>query len=255
MPRFSANLSTLFTDAPFPARFARAAAAGFTAVEFQFPYEHDARTLAGLLKDHGLTCVMFNMPPGKPGEKGLAALPGRRQEFRDSVTRALDYATGLGATGLHAMAGIAPASSAEHRNTYQENLAFAADQLAIQGRTLLIEPISQASIPGYFLSEMHHAALVCADIGAANLGIQMDFYHTHMSEGRPAARFQEHAASIRHVQISNVPGRHEPDAGEIDYAPIFKIIDASGYAGWIGCEYTPRGRTEDSLGWMKTLIA
>lgn len=252
MPRFAANLSTLFTDVPFPARFARAAAAGFTAVEFQFPYDHDARALARLLAAHGLICVMFNMPPGEPGEKGLAALPGRRQAFRESVARALDYAAALDATGLHAMAGIAPASSARHRRTYEENIAFAAERLAAQGRALLIEPISQASIPGYFLSGMDQAAQVCAQVGAATLGIQMDFYHTHMTEGRPALRFQEHAARIRHIQISNAPGRTEPDVGEIDYAPIFKMIDVSGYAGWVGCEYTPRGRTEDGLGWMKT---
>ena len=174
MPKFCANLSTLFTDAPFPARFARAAAAGFTAVEFQSPYAHETREVAGLLREHGLTCVMFNLPSGKPGEKGLAPLSGRQADFRDSH---------------------------------------------------------------------------------ANIGIQMDFYHTHMTEGRLSERFLENLPRIRHVQISNAPGRHEPDAGEIDYTPIFKTIDSAGYVGWVGCEYTPRGRTEDGLGWMRGLAA
>lgn len=255
MPRFSANLSTLFTDAPFPARFARAAKAGFTAVEFQSPYNYPPEEIAALLRDHGLTCVMFNMPAGHPGERGIAALAGRERDFQNSVERALEYALATGATGLHAMAGIVTEPRAEHATTYAANLRHATGRLADHGLTLLIEPISNASIAGYFLGRMDQAARICAAVGAPNIGIQMDFYHTHMNEGALAARFREHLAHIRHLQISNAPGRTEPDMGEIDYAGIFKMIDDAGYGGWVGCEYTPRGLTEDGLGWMKTLVA
>lgn len=255
MPRFSANLSTLFIDAPFPARFARAAKAGFSAVEFQSPYDHPAEKVAALLRDNGLTCVMFNMPAGRPGERGIAAVPGRELDFRDAVERAVEYALATGASGLHAMAGVVTGPIGDHAHTYAANLRHAARRLAMHGLTLLIEPISAASIAGYFLTGMSQAAGICAAVDAPNLGIQMDFYHTHMTEGGLAARFLEHGPRIRHIQISNAPGRAEPDAGEIDYARIFKMIDESGYEGWVGCEYTPRGLTEDGLGWMRTLVA
>lgn len=253
MPRFSANLSTLFTDVPFPARFARAAGAGFTAVEWQSAYDYRPAEIAAALHDNGLICVMFNMPAGGPGERGIAALPGRERAFQDTVERAVDYALAVGATGLHAMAGVITGPQEEHARVYVANLRYAARRLAEHGLTLLIEPISNASIAGYFMAGMDQAARVCADVDAPNIGIQMDFYHTHMTEGRLAARFQEHLPRIRHLQISNAPGRTEPDVGEIGYADIFRMIDASAYDGWVGCEYTPRGRTEDGLGWMKML--
>ena len=253
MPKFAAKLSTLFTDAPFPARFARAAAAGFAAVEFQLPYDHPREEIAALLRRHDLTCVMFNMPSGKLREKGLAAVPGREREFEDSVLRAVDYARAVGAGGLHAMAGLISGDREQHYETYVRNLRAAAGLLADHGLTLLIEPISHAAVPGYFLPEMHLAAQACADVDAPNLGIQMDFYHTQMQEGRPAQLFLEHAHRIRHIQVSNAPGRHEPGYGEIDYADIFKTIDLAGYTGWVGYEYTPQGRTEQGLNWMTTL--
>lgn len=255
MPKFAANLSTLFTDVPFPARFARAAAAGFKAVEFQFPYDHPADEIGAALRANGLACVMFNMPPGNPGEKGLAAALGRERDFAAGVEMAVTYARTIGAWGLHAMAGVAaPADFDAHYETYVRNLSRAARRLAVENLTLLIEPINRTDVPMYFIHNMEIATQAIDYISEHNVKIQMDFYHVQMSEGGLTALYQRHAARIGHVQISSVPGRHEPDQGEIHYAHIFRMLDSSGYAGWVGCEYKPRGVTEDGLGWMKTLV-
>lgn len=257
MPKLAANLSMLFTEEPFPLRFGEAARAGFSAVEFLFPYDHSPESVAGWLAEHRLKNVLFNLPPGDwaAGERGIACLRGREEEFRDGVVRALEYATRLGTPCLHAMAGIVPAGAdrGAHRALYIENLRFAADELARQGRTLLIEPLNPRDVPGYLLASQADAHAIREAVDRPNIKVQMDFYHAQIAEGDLATTFQSRLDGIGHVQIAGVPGRHEPDTGEVDYAYLFDLMDELGYAGWVGCEYRPRGRTEDGLSWITTV--
>jgi hydroxypyruvate isomerase len=256
MPKFAANLTMMFADRPFPDRFAAARAAGFTGVEFLFPYEHPAEDVARWLRENGLRNVLFNLSPGNwsAGERGIAALPGREAEFRRSVSQAVEYADALGTPCLHAMAGVvAGGVTPRHREVYVENLSFAAAEVARHGRTLVIEAINTRDIPGFFLTRQSEAHRIVQEIGAPNLKVQMDFYHAQIMEGDLTTTFTTSADRIGHLQIASVPDRHEPDEGEVDYRHVFAIVDASGYDGWIGCEYRPRGRTEDGLGWLDTL--
>ena len=258
MPKFAANLTLMFNEVPFPQRFAAAARAGFAAVEFLFPYDCASVDVAGWLRENGLDNVLFNLPPGDwtTGERGLAALPGREAEFRAGVAHALEYAQALGTPCLHAMAGVVPAGMerARCRATYVENLRYAADAFAQTGRTLTIEPINTRDMPGYFLNTQAEAHMIREEVGAPNLKVQMDFYHAQIVEGDVAAKFRRWLPHVGHVQIASVPGRHEPDEGELDYRTLFRLVDESDYGGWVGCEYRPRGRTEDGLGWMRTLV-
>jgi hydroxypyruvate isomerase len=257
MPRFAANLSMMFNEVPFPERFAAAAKAGFKAVEFLFPYEHSPQEVATWLKDNGLENVLFNLPPGDwaAGERGMAAIPGREEEFRASVARALEYAQALDTPRLHVMAGLAPAGADRNRcrETYIENLRYAAHEAGKLGRTLLIEPINTRDIPGYFLNTQADGHAICEAVGAPNLKVQMDFYHAQIVEGDLAMKFKKYFSGVGHIQIAGVPSRNEPDDGEVNYGYLFKLLDEMGYEGWVGCEYRPRGRTEDGLGWLKTL--
>lgn len=254
MPRFVANLSMMFTELPFAQRFAAAAAAGFQGVEFLFPYDYAPQQVAGWLQENQLCNVLFNLPPGNwaGGERGLAALPGREAEFREGVVRAIDYALALGTPRLHMMAGLLPdgADPALHRATYLANLRYAAAQLGRHGIELMIEPINGRDMPGYFLVTQQQAHALRIESGAANVKVQMDFYHAQITEGDLAMRFRQHLAGIGHVQIAGVPGRHEPDVGEINYPYLFALLDELGYEGWVGCEYRPRGATEEGLGWF-----
>ncbi len=258
MPRFAANLSMMFTDAPFLDRFARAAEAGFGAVEFLFPYAHTPEAVHARLADNRLENALFNMPPGDfdAGERGLAALPDRVEEFRRGVDTALAYAKVLGTRRVHAMAGLAQAGDDRQamRRTYVENLRYAAPRLAEAGITLLIEPINTRDIPGYFLNTQAEAHAVMADVGAPNLKVQMDLYHCQVVEGDLATKIRQHIAGVGHFQVAGVPERNEPDVGEINYPYLFALIDELGYDGWIGCEYRPRGRTEDGLGWARNWL-
>ncbi len=259
MPNFAANLTLMFNETPFRERFARAAKAGFRAVEFQFPYEHKPADVAAWLTQSGLQCVLFNMPPGDwaAGDRGLACIPGREKEFRDSVDVALDYARALKAPRLHALAGKPPAgvSAQDCRAVYVENLRYAARQLHEQGITLVIEPINTRDIPGFFLNRQDQAHAIREEVGAPNLKILMDFYHAQIGEGDLSITFKKYLAHIGHIQVAGVPERGEPDAGEVNYPNLFKLVDASGYDGWIGCEYRPRGKTEDGLKWLKDVAA
>jgi hydroxypyruvate isomerase len=254
MPRFAANLSLMFTERPFLERFAAAAAAGFEAVEFLFPYDVPAPEIRARLDGHGLRQVLFNLPPGNfdAGERGLAGLPGRTDEFRAGVARALAYADALGCRNLHCMAGIKPAGrdEAELWDTYRRNLAWAAAECASAGRTLLIEPINARDMPGYLMNSTARAREVIADVGSDNLRLQLDLYHCQISEGDLATRIRGNADLTAHVQIAGVPQRHEPDVGEINYPYLFDVLDGTGFDGFVGCEYRPRGRTEDGLGWF-----
>ena len=257
MPRFAANLSMMYVEHPFLDRFAAAAADGFSAVEFLFPYEHPAETLAARLREHGLQQVLFNAPPGDfaGGERGIAALPGRDTEFRDGIARALDYAAALACPRLHVMAGLLPAGSsrAELRPRYLANLAWAAERAAEANVDVLIEPINTRDIPGYFLNRQDEAHAVIAEVGAANLKVQMDLYHCQIVEGDVATKLRTllPTGRVGHLQIAGVPARHEPDQGELNYPYLFEVIDEVGFDGWIGCEYRPAATTSAGLGWLK----
>jgi len=255
MPRLAANLSMMYTEYAFLDRFAAAAADGFDAVEFLFPYEHAPEEIAARLQRHGLTQALFNLPPGDwgAGERGVAALPGREAAFSEGVQTALRYALATGCRRLHAMAGRVPggADRAVMRATYIANLRAAAEVLAPHGITLLIEPINTRDIPGYFLNLQQQAHEVVAEVGAPNLRVQMDFYHCQVMEGDLLARFKAHQAGVAHIQIAGVPERHEPDTGEVAYPWLFAQLDALGYDGFVGCEYRPRAGTTIGLDWAR----
>ncbi|MED5594767.1 2-oxo-tetronate isomerase [Janthinobacterium sp. P210006] len=254
MPRFAANLTMMFNEVPFPQRFAAAAQAGFQGVEFLFPYDHAPQEVAGWLREHGLTNVLFNLPPGDwaAGERGIASLPGREEEFRAGVVRAIEYALALGTPRVHMMAGLLPqgADLALHRATYLANLQYAAKAVGAHGIELLIEPINGRDMPGYFLVTQAQGHALRLESGAPNVKVQMDFYHTQIVEGDIAMTFRNNFGGIGHVQIASVPSRNEPDDGEVNYPYLFSLLDDLGYEGWIGCEYRPRGRTGDGLGWL-----
>ena len=257
MPNFAANLSMMYVEHPFLDRFASAADDGFKAVEFLFPYEWPAETLAATLARHGLQQVLFNAPPGDftQGERGIACLPGREAEFRSGFERALGYAAALHCPRLHVMAGLVPQGTApaDMRPTYLANLAWAAARAAGAGVDVLIEPINTRDIPGFFLNRQADAHAIVAEVGAPNLKVQMDLYHCQIVEGDVAMKLRAYLPTGRvgHLQIAGVPERHEPDLGEINHDYLFGVIDELGYDGWIGCEYRPAARTSDGLGWLR----
>ncbi len=255
MPRFAANLTMMYNEHAFLDRFAAAAKDGFEAVEFLFPYEHPAAELKARLDANGLTQALFNAPPGDwvANERGLASRPGREGEFHRSIATALEYASVLGNRRLHVMAGlIAPNEDrALHRAAYVSNVAYAAREAAGAGITVVIEPINTRDIPGYFLNRQDEAHAVCAEVGAPNLKVQMDLYHCQIVEGDVAMKMRTYIGNVGHVQAAGVPERHEPDIGELNYPYLFALLDELGYEGWVGCEYRPRGRTSDGLGWAK----
>ncbi len=253
MPRFSANISTLFTELPFLDRLAAAKTAGFKAVEFQAPYEFAAAELAERAAACGLPVVLFNAPMGNAaaGERGLAAQPGREAEFAASIEIALSYARALGCKQIHVLAGFAGADRAAQEATYIANLQSAADRAAAFGVTLLIEPLNARDNPGYFLTSTAAAVAVLDRVGRVNVGLQFDFYHCQISEGDLAQHARSLFGRYPHVQIANVPGRHEPDQGEINFAFLFDLLDELGYDGWVGCEYRPKAGTLAGLGWAR----
>jgi len=254
MPRFAANLAYLFTERPLIERFAAAAAAGFKAVELQFPYDHAPSAVKAELDRHGLTMLGLNTAPGHlaSGEFGVAAVPGREQEFAALFKQALDYVTTIGGCQIHCLAGrVPPEQRPAAEKVFVANLAWAADQAAERRITLLIEPINPRDRPDYFLSRVEHAADVIAKVGRNNVRLQFDFYHVQIVGGDLIKRFEAHFPVVGHVQIAAVPSRHEPDEGEINYPAIYAALDRIGYGGWIGCEYRPRAKTEDGLGWAR----
>jgi len=254
MPRFAANLSMMYNEHAFLDRFAAAAKDGFKGVEFLFPYAFPAAEIRARLDANGLSQALFNMPPGNwdAGERGLASLPGREDEFRRSLETALSYAQVLGNDRVHAMAGlIRPGEDRRrHRETYLNNLALAAREAAGLGITIVIEPINTRDIPGFFLNRQDEAHAICAEVGALNLKVQMDFYHCQIVEGDLAMKLRQYIGGIGYIQIAGVPERHEPDSGEINYPYLFALMDELGYRGWVGCEYRPKGGTSAGLGWF-----
>lgn len=254
MPRFAANLSMMFSEVPFLDRFKAAAEAGFSAVELLFPYEYSPEDVAGKARESGVQVVLFNMPAGKwaGGERGLTGLPGREQEFREGVAKAVTYAKALGVPRLHAMAGIAPAGAdlAACRATLIANLKYAAAELAHQNITLLLEAINQRDMPGFLVSTQKESAAICEAVGAPNMKMQMDLYHMQVTEGDLATSLKRYAPICGHIQIAGCPERNEPDTGEVRYDYLFTVLDAIGYQGWLGCEYRPAGKTNEGLRWL-----
>lgn len=251
MPKFAANLSFLFLDLPMLERFGAAARAGFKAVEYLFPYEWPKVDLAAQLKAHGLTQALFNLPPGDwaKGERGLAAIPGREAEFEKAVATGLEYAAALGCKTVHAMPGLRHHGA--DRRTYIANLRKAARMAAGQGVSVIIEPINTRDIPGFFLNTTAEARAVIYEVGEPNLGLQFDLYHRAIQEGDVAMAIREFGHLARHYQIANPPDRGEPDMGEMNYRYLFQEIDRTGYTGFVGCEYKPRGDTVKGLAWAE----
>jgi hydroxypyruvate isomerase len=252
MPKFAANIAYLFTERPLIERFAAAAAAGFKAVELQFPYDHAPSAVKAELDKHKLTQLGLNTPPGREGEFGLAAVPGRERDWDASFKQALDYTVAIGGSAVHCLAGKVPVEQRPAaERTFIANLTRAADLAGEKNVTLLIEPINAIDRPDYFLNRVEHAADIIAKIERPNVKIQFDFYHVQIVGGDLIRRFEKHQPFVGHVQIASVPERHEPSEGEINYPAIFQALDRFGWSGWTACEYRPRGKTEDGLGWGK----
>ena len=256
MTKLAANLTMMFNEVDFLDRFAAAAGAGFGAVEYLFPYPYPKEQLAENLARNGLVQVLHNLPAGDwaKGERGIACLPDRVGEFQDGVGKAIDYATALGCKQVNCLAGIAPAGvdPGEVRATFVSNLRFAADKLGAAGIKVLTEPINTFDIPGFFLSHTQQAQDILRDAGSTNLYLLYDIYHMQRMEGELANTIRKNLPRIAHFQLADNPGRNEPGSGEINYRFLFGFLDSIGYDGWIGCEYKPKGRTSDGLGWRAT---
>ncbi len=270
MPRFAANLSLLYTEYAFLDRFAAAAQDGFSAVEFLFPYDHPATEIRKRLDANGLRQVLINTPAGgndpvgvanawAQGWRGTACLPGCEAQFRYGLELALSYASDLDCPRVHVMAGVMPAEGDKHTSLacYRANVCHAAQRAAQVGIDVLIEPINQRSMPGYFLHRQEQAHALRQEIGAANLKVQMDLFHCQIEEGDVATKLRRYlpTGAIGHMQIAGVPERHEPDTGELNYPYLFLLLDELGYTGWVGCEYHPQrgsvpGATTVGLRWM-----
>lgn len=257
MLKFSANLSMLFTERDFLDRFAAAAEAGFKGVEYVSPYEHEPEAVAKCLRTNSLTQALFNLPAGDwtAGERGIAILPDRRDEFRASVATAIRYAKVLGCDQVNCLAGIAPAGidPVLLHETFVANLRYASEELQTAGIRLLIEAINTRDMPGFFLNTSDQALGLIDEIGSSNLFFQYDVYHMQVMEGDLAATLSRNIALIKHIQVADNPGRNEPGTGEINYPFIFRHLEQLGYDGWIGAEYKPAAKTEAGLGWIKAL--
>lgn len=258
MPKFSANISMLFKEVEFLGRFERAARYGFKAVEFLFPYEWDKDELQELLGKNGLEVVLHNLPAGRwsEGERGLACLPDRVNEFQESVGIAIEYARALKCPRLNCLAGIPPVTQSADlcRETLTKNVRYAAEESEKAGIALLVEALNSHDVPGYCLSSSRHMLDLIRAVDHPSLSMQYDIYHMQIMEGNLIRTMSEHVTWIGHMQLADVPGRHEPGTGEINFENLFRAIDGMGYKGWIGCEYNPTGTTEDSLGWVKQYL-
>jgi len=255
MPRLGANIGFLFVEMPFLDRFEAAARAGFAGVEFASPYEYSAAELRARLQANGLSLVLINSPAGNraTGERGFACLPGRGDTFRDGLNQALDYATALDCKLIHVMAGMPPADLPYDTALalYAVNLAWAAERAMAAGVKLTIEPLNPRDNPGYLLNLQEQGAAIVAAIGRDRIGLQFDIYHCQTAQGDVMRRLEKLLPFIDHMQLADVPGRHEPGTGEIGWEYVFRRIDELGYAGWIGCEYAPLGDTAEGLAWRQ----
>ena len=256
MPKLAANLSTLFPQLDFLDRFAAAARAGFRYVEYQFPYTWTADELARRARDAKVQVVLHNLPAGDfaKGERGIACLPGREREFRDSVEQAVAYAKAVDCPRLNCLAGLAPADE-PHFATLVQNVRYAARRLGEAGLQLTLEPINTRTVPGFFLSRSAQAIEVLNAAGEGNAFLQYDFFHMQIMEGDLAATVERLLGRIGHIQLADVPGRHEPGTGEVNFAFLLRHLDALGYSGWVGCEYNPRGDTLEGLKWAQPYLS
>ena len=259
MPQFAANLTMLFTEAPFLDRFEKAHNSGFKAVEFLFPYPFPATEIQKKLDQYGLKLVLHNLPAGDwdAGERGIACHLDRVEEFRMGVAKAIEYAKALGVPQLNCLAGKAPAGVEKKllHDTFVSNLKYAAAELKKVNLKLLIEPINTFDIPGFFLSTTQQALDIIQEVAADNLFVQYDIYHAQRMEGELCNTMEKNLSKIGHIQLADNPGRNEPGTGEINYVHLFKFLDRIGYSGWIGCEYKPATTTEAGLGWIKKLTS
>ncbi len=256
MNSYSVNLSTVFTEVPFLERFSKARENGFSYVECQFPYANSIEEIKKELEQNQLSMVLLNLPPGDwdKGERGIAVLSNRMEEFKRSVDEGIRYANALGANKIHCMAGIVPDSSRkEAKKVYLDNLVYAGSEMAKAGITLLIEPINIYDMPGYFLSDMEQAAEIISAAGLPNVKLQFDFYHIERIHGNPLSIYQKYADQVAHVQIADHPGRHEPGTGNMNYNEILQYLHDY-YNGTIGLEYIPKGRSEDSFGLLEKWV-
>jgi len=248
----------LFGEVDFPERFQAAARAGFKAVEIQYPYAWNRERLAQAARRADVEVVLINIPAGdaQKGDRGIACLPGRVAEFREGVAQAIDYARALGCRQMNCLAGVAPpdADETKLRETYVSNLRYAASELMRHGMRLLIEPISTQVVPGFYLSRSAHAFALLDEAGADNLSVQYDLYHMRIMGDDLASTIAANLARIGHMQFADVPGRHQPGTGAIDFRSLFDLMDRLGYRGWVGAEYTPTGKTGESLAWAKDYL-
>jgi 2-dehydrotetronate isomerase len=253
MPRFAANLTMMFNEVPFLDRFDAAARAGFTAVEFLFPYDHPAEEVGKRLKAAGLTQALFNLPPGnwEAGEKGFAALPDRFADLQQSMVTALPYAQATGVKRVHLMAGIADRRDPKAVAAFRKSLVWAAEFFSPHGLDVVIEPINPRNVPGYFLNDFGFARDLIRELAIPNLKLQFDIYHCQIIHGDVTMRLREMMPVVGHVQIASIPSRNEPDGEELNYPFLFDELDRLGYGGFVGCEYIPRARTTDGLGWFR----
>jgi 2-dehydrotetronate isomerase len=252
MPRFAANLSMMFTEHAFLDRFAAAADAGFDAVEYLFPYEHDPDAIAERLQRHGLTQALFNMPPGDwaAGERGFASRPERFEDVRRGVETALVYARATGVKRLHLMAGLSDSRDAAGWDSYRRAVRHAAERLGPEGIDVLLEPINGRNMPGYFLDDFNRAVALIGELGLPNVKLQFDIYHRQIMHGDVTMALRTLLPVSGHIQIASVPSRHEPDGEELNYPFLFDELDRLNYAGFVGCEYNPRAGTREGLGWF-----
>ena len=258
MPKFSANLTMMFNEVDFLDRFEQASRVGFKGVEFMFPYGWEKEELAAKLDKHGLEMVLHNLPAGNwlSGERGIACLPERVGEFQEGVGLAIEYAKALGCPRLNCLVGITPKEvpAEKVRQKLVDNLRFAATTLEKEGISLLVEPLNDRDVPGFYLVHTQDALRLLKEVNHANLWLQYDIYHMQVMEGNLTKTVLDNLGRIGHIQLADNPGRHEPGTGEINFTNLFRFIDEAGYEGWIGCEYKPAGVTEDGLEWVKPYL-
>lgn len=253
MPKFAANLSFMFTEWAFEDRFQAAADAGFAAVEFFSPYDFPPDVIAARIARAGLVTALFNSPPGDwdKGERGLAALADRSEEFKRSIATALDYAKALDCRRVHMLAGIVPHRDERARNAYLASLRYAGEQAAAAGVTIMIEPVNTRDNPGFFLDDFDKAVGFIHEVGLPNVRLEFDIYHRQIIHGDVTTALRKFMPIIGHVQIAGVPERNEPGSGELDDFRLFGLLDELGYDGYVGCEYRPKAGTLAGLGWLR----
>ena len=253
MPRLAANLTMLFTEYPTLERFDRAAAAGFAGVELLFPYSEDAEVVREAANAAGVEYVLFNLPAGdwNAGDRGLAADPAREVEFLAGLPKAVQYAEVIKPSRINLLAGKSETTGVT--DLIVSNISAAASALSGLELMLTVEPVNNLDVAGFALPTTQDALDAISAAGQPNVALQYDVYHALRMGEDPFAFIAANGASIGHIQIADVPGRHQPGTGEIDWVALFDTIDASGYSGWVSLEYVPEGPTEDGFGHLREL--